>query len=313
MSQVGVSRPVSHQLKLGVALPEIKHPLSRMSNPENMDVRGVSRSGDRPASNPPAPSGRPLANEVGSPLRKSVSATGRESRLRRDGVATAASVVIDNIPEGVEVKYGDPGTTRLPVFGSRAGITDRDNQQVASRASSRLSRASTQARLEIDELEALLKEKLKSSYYEVRKRFKDNDPRAAVMEAFVRILVTILGRQISQTQSVKLMERLGFHERAVISFTDFFAYFREAPESSYPRWMDPVQRHNQDRILMTSGQVHAILREKARQRFLDLADMFPQMNPGGSGRIMKSEFHQMLQRSRFYMDDAEFERLWARY
>lgn len=117
MSQVGVSRPVSHQLKLGVALPEIKHPLSRMSNPENMDVRGVSRSGDRPASHPPAPSGRPLASEVGSPLRKSVSATGRESRLRKDGAATAASVVIDNIPEGVEVKYGDPGTTRLPVFG----------------------------------------------------------------------------------------------------------------------------------------------------------------------------------------------------
>ena len=45
-----------------------------------------------------------------------------------------------------------------------------------SRIPSRLSTASAQQRLEIDELEALLKEKLKSGYYEVKKRFKDNDP-----------------------------------------------------------------------------------------------------------------------------------------
>ena len=48
-------------------------------------------------------------------------------------------------------------------------------------------------------------------------------------------------------------------------------------------------------------------------RFLDLADMIPQMNPGGSGRIMRSEFHQMLQRMNFYMDDAEFDKLWRRW
>nr|KAG5714709.1 hypothetical protein BaRGS_000197 [Batillaria attramentaria] len=287
-----------------------------MSNPDNLDVRGVSRAGDRPASNLGIPNGRPLASENANPLRKSLSAASRrDSRQKnRDGPATGGTIPIDVIPEGVEVKYGDPGATRLPVFGSRAGMLDRERDLPASRASTRMSRASTQARIEIDELEALLRDKVKNNYYEVRKRFKDNDPEGrgnVSRDAFLRIMVTVLGRQISQPQSVKLMERLGFKDRTVIPFTDFFAHFREAEDNSYPAWMDPVNR--QDRVLMGASQVHANLREKARQRFLDLADMIPQMNPGGSGRIMRPEFRQMLQRMNFYMDDREFDQLWKKY
>jgi hypothetical protein len=55
----------------------------------------------------------------------------------------------------------------------------------------------------------------------------------SLREAFLRILVTVAGRQITQAQSQKLLERMGFKERTVIPFTDFFAYFREA-QVSYP-------------------------------------------------------------------------------
>ena len=119
MSQVGVSRPAS-QLKMGVSLPDIQHPMSRMSNPDNLDIRGVSRAGDRPPSDPAPGTGRPLANEavpLSGPRRKSQSAAGRDSRLRKDGPAAGGTINIESIPEGVEVKYGDPGATRLPVFG----------------------------------------------------------------------------------------------------------------------------------------------------------------------------------------------------
>ncbi|KAK7507330.1 hypothetical protein BaRGS_00001265 [Batillaria attramentaria] len=123
MSQVGVSRPASH-LKMGVNLPDIQHPMSRMSNPDNLDVRGVSRAGDRPASNLGIPNGRPLASENANPLRKSLSAASRrDSRQKnRDGPATGGTIPIDVIPEGVEVKYGDPGATRLPVFGESPSL-----------------------------------------------------------------------------------------------------------------------------------------------------------------------------------------------
>ena len=119
MSQVGY-RPASQMStgRMGVNLPQIQHPLSRMSNPENMDIRGVSRSGDRPLSQPNT--GRPLAAEANYPMRKSMSALSgrdsrRSSRMGRENVPPP--MPIDSIPEGVEVTYGDPDKTRMPVFG----------------------------------------------------------------------------------------------------------------------------------------------------------------------------------------------------
>ena len=48
-------------------------------------------------------------------------------------------------------------------------------------------------------------------------------------------------------------------------------------------------------------------------RFLDVADLFPQMNPGGTGRIMKPELRQTLNKLMFYMDEDEFEKLWQKW
>lgn len=300
--------------KMGVSLPQIEHPLSRMGNPTNMDIRGVSRSGDRPLSHP---SGRPLANENVYSGRKSVSAHGRDSRLGSRQMMQAP-LPIDSIPEGVEVMYGDPAKTRLPVFGSRADVGSRmDNGAPPSRMSSRLSQVSTQARLEIDEIETMLKQRIKGSYYEIKKKFKDNDPEQkgnVSREAFYRILMTILNRNVSQNVFNRLMDRLGFKDKQIINYSEFFAYFHEAQaQNDYPRWMDPVQRMWPDKAIMTSSQVHAQLKEKVRQKFLDIADLIPQMNPGGTGRILKPEFKQMLNKLMFYMEDTEFEKLWKKY
>ena len=47
-------------------------------------------------------------------------------------------------------------------------------------------------------------------------------------------------------------------------------------------------------------------------RFLDVADMIPQLNPGGTGRILKPEFRNALNKMLFHMDDDEFEKLWLK-
>ena len=48
-------------------------------------------------------------------------------------------------------------------------------------------------------------------------------------------------------------------------------------------------------------------------RFLDVADLIPQMNPGGSGRILKPELRNVLNKMGFYMEDDDFEKLWLKY
>lgn len=324
MSQVGV-RPASQMStgRMGVTLPQIQHPMSRMSNPGEMELRGVSRSGDRPMSNPLG--GRPLANESHYPVRKSLSAlSGRESRqASRLGRENAPPPMpIESIPEGVEVTFGDPGKTRMPIFGrisdsNKADVTNRPDVP-ASRASSRLSTASAQARLEIDELEMLLRQRMKGNFYEIRKQFQNNDPEGkgnVSREALYRILMTVLSRQLSQNQFTKLLERLGFNNKVVINYTEFFSLFRKMndEDSSFPKWMDPIQRTHLEKATMTCDQVHLQLKEKARQRVMDVGELIPQMNPGGSGRIMKPELRQLLNRLMFYMDDVEFEKLWNKY
>ncbi|XP_050394782.1 EF-hand calcium-binding domain-containing protein 6 [Patella vulgata] len=259
--------------------------------------------------------GRPLACEPQPKARKSFSAAGmRESRLsfRKDNFATAPP--IDSIPEGVEISHGDPNKPRMPIFGSRAGLGDREEVVPPSRSGTRMSASSTQARLEIDELETLLKDKVRNNYREVKKRFKDNDPEGkgnVSREAFSRILHTLLNRPLGQSQNTRLLERLGLKDKAIISFTEFFSVFRDDEDRNYPKWMDPINRN--DRVNMTASQVHTQLKERARQRFTELGDMIPQINSGGSGRILKPEFRQQLNKMTFNLNDEEFDKLWNKY
>lgn len=72
-------------------------------------------------------------------------------------------------------RYGLAPLPSLPYLsGNRSQIGSRED--IMSRVSSRLSQASTESRLEIDELESIIKEKCRTHFTEVQKKFKDNDP-----------------------------------------------------------------------------------------------------------------------------------------
>ncbi len=61
--------------------------------------------------------------------------------------------------------------------------------------------------------------------------------------------------------------RLRLHDKQVIKLEEFYACFREqVVEDVMPAWMDPVNRGPAERASMTATQVHAQLKEKARQR-----------------------------------------------
>ena len=114
MSAQVASRPVSGMVG---KLPEIQHPLSRLANPTDMELRGVSRAGGDMRSMSQV--GRPLAREEDSSF---VPRSRLGSRLGSRGSMTRRSmpdpyISVDAIPEGVEVTAGDPSKTRLPIFG----------------------------------------------------------------------------------------------------------------------------------------------------------------------------------------------------
>jgi Ca2+-binding EF-hand superfamily protein len=320
MSQAVISRPASvlSVAKSGPNLPEIQHPLSRLGNPDKLNVRGLSsQQGSRSAGHQSFYQAEPQVSISAPRLSQSagggIGLGGETSRRSLPRIPRPFS----NIPEGVEVVEAEDQTkTRLPVFGARADIASRADNRAVSVAS-RMSRPETRVRLEVDEIEMIMKEKVKKSYFELRKLFVSNDPEGRGIvsrEALNRILITFAGRFISTKHFNALLARFRLADHKVIKLEEFYACLREmATRGEMPAWMDPVNRGPADKVTMSAAQVHAQLKEKAKQRFLDVAEMIPQMNPGGTGRILKPEFRNVLNKMLFFMDDDEFEKLWNRY
>lgn len=103
-------------------LAPIEHPISRIGNPQNLDVKGFSRDGNR-ITESRASSGRPLANEGNYEKRRAESRrSSRQGRLIEDHQPR-----IEAIPEGVEVVKADPGKTTLPLFGKYTLFKNKDN------------------------------------------------------------------------------------------------------------------------------------------------------------------------------------------
>ncbi|KAJ8023054.1 EF-hand calcium-binding domain-containing protein 6 [Holothuria leucospilota] len=316
MSQVLLSRPAS-QLGSGSKqpgvpnLPEIPHPLSRLGNPDKLNVRGLSSSHGRPFSNPTKPGEIPFSNIT---PRVSKSSSGRHASATERKSLPRIPQPFQSIPEGVEVVHTEDNKAKLPVFGARADLASRAESRI-SMVSRSQSRPSTQSRLEVDELEMMMRERIRKNYFELRKLFLANDPEGrgnVSRDALARIVISFLGKFVSLKQFNMLMSRLHLGERQVISLEEFYAAFRKQEKDGMPEWMDPVNREN-DKVTMTASQVHLQLKDKAKQRFVDLAGLIPQINPGGSGRILKPEFRNTLNKLLFFMDDNEFEKLWARY
>lgn len=76
----------------------------------------------------------------------------------------------------------------------------------------------------------------------------------------------VTSKPVSQQLFQKLLVRTGLQDKAIVHFSDFFSKFRIVPSSAYPQWMTSISKNFNDRPILNASQVHALLKEKARQR-----------------------------------------------
>ncbi|MBN3301785.1 EFCB6 protein, partial [Amia calva] len=301
-------------------LPALQHPLSRLGDPESISLRGFSTDrGSTPKGNAEE-RGRPLAQEdrLDTLFRNQTARSSRAPGDRAPWPETGSPLPTRPIPGGVEATAGaDPEKPRLPVFGQRADFGSRAESrgsQSSSRAST-VSRPGTQLRIEVDELEHVLREKIRGGgYFTMRQLFKNNDPEGKGQvnrDVLLMILTKFLGRFISSKQYQKLLLRLQLSEKSIIRFEELYAAVREPISSGAPVWFSPVHPPS-NRPSMTASQVHTQLRGKAKQRFLDALEHLPKKTPEGASRIVAPEFRSLLEGIGFHMEEEEFEKLWKR-
>ncbi|XP_077333434.1 EF-hand calcium-binding domain-containing protein 6-like [Lithobates pipiens] len=275
-------------------LPVIEHPLSRLGDPETLSLRGVSRPGDEQHEE-------------------------EEELYPRRNLQTASSSYSDrsltplkhHVPQGVQVTLSsEPNKTRLPIFGQRAGIASRAESRVstASSRSSLVSRPGTQLRLEVDELEYVLREKMRSGgYFSLRQLFKNNDPEGkgqVSRDVLLMMLTKFLGRIISSRQYQQLLLRLKLNEKTIIKFEELYSAIRDPVPSGRPTWLDPINRKSDEKTSMTASQVHTQL--KMKNKLAELSELIADRN-------LPPEFRDVLTQLGFHLDDAEFNKLFKRY
>ncbi|XP_069600420.1 EF-hand calcium-binding domain-containing protein 6-like [Ranitomeya imitator] len=280
-------------------LPIIEHPLSRLGDPETLSLRGFSRVDIVQQREEVPQTRRSIHTALSSYRNRSLPLTPLKP----------------HIPEGVQVTIAND-KTRLPIFGQRADIGSRSESRVstATSTSTFVSRPGTQLRLEVDELEHMLQEKLRSGgHFSLKQLFKNNDPEGKGQvnrDVLLIMLAKFLGRPISSRPFQQLLLRLKLDEKTIIKFEELYAAARHPVPSGRPTWLDPVNRKAEE-VFMTASQVHAQL--KTKQKFAELTEVILEKKPDGSTRILPLEFRDILGQLGFCLEDDEFNKLCKRY
>ncbi|XP_067930729.1 EF-hand calcium-binding domain-containing protein 6-like, partial [Watersipora subatra] len=303
-----MSRPASQVARALPPLPHIKHPLADVGG--YTQIQGISTNGSRPPSN--------LFNRRYSPRNiRAEEANSCAHKKITDRQYTFRGAGQDCVDAEVLSPYvGDRGYRDI-----RSASTRRSIPLDPQMKDGPPSRCSTRAdiRIEVDELEAIIRQKCRSNQIEVQKRFRDNDPKGngtVTKEALLRIVVTLTSRPVSYLLFQRILIRFGLENQQQFNYADFIERSNTMPgnPASYPKWITSMNKAWGDKSHMTAPQVHAILKERAKQRTLDLFNLVPQSNPDGARRILKPEFRSALtQQLQVNMTDDEFEKLWQRY
>ena len=212
----------------------------------------------------------------------------------------------------------------IPVIGQRSEVIPRAETAQSESAFSGTSSVpdyQSKLKIEVDELLANVRKKVNDNFYAVRNAFVTADidgVGSVTREQCHRVLMTLMGRTISMKHFNHLLVRVGLADKAIVSYSQFYTAFREKESTEAPQIFDSQFKHfAQDKNFLTATQVSALLKEKARQRVLDLGDIIPGFatsdDPNDKGRIMKPELSSALKANGFQMTDAEFDKLWARF
>jgi len=299
-----------------VHLPKIVHSAARVGDPLSLNItaRAVSRAsslGDIADKLREDLNGRPLPfefNEDKSQNKKkstkSMLSTHRYSNYVRNDVDYV-------IPDGIKTVYSpDLAKPSIPVFGNKPDTVNQIR-----------SAPPTPLKIEIDEIVLSLKDRVRAAYHEIKIKFKnaDVDGKGNVSkDALAHIVAAILGpaKPLSHNQFQKIMDRLGFKNKALIKFEEFVACFQESKQEN-SEWVDPVRNTQNANALLPvqrkATQVFVILKEKAKQKSKDITSLLPQLIGGNPSRIFKPELHNTINLMNIKMDADEFDKLWKKF
>ncbi|CAF1342560.1 unnamed protein product [Rotaria magnacalcarata] len=292
-----------------MTLPRIEHP-SKLINEQDkhtLDIRGKSRDGFG--------DGKLIRSETSTPELTYHRGRRRSSSLRNSSKSSIYSEPLSQIPENVNVIYGeDRDKVRLPIFGhrtdSRLSSNDSENDKESSIGTSRFT---------IDELETILKEKVRTQIHDIKTKFRhvsDFDSNGKISrQALQHLVATIFGTQIqiAPNQIEKLLEKLHLKHFNKISFDEFLNSLLHGEQQLSSDLSRQSSKSQEFLTKRTAAQMFIILKDKVRTKHKDLVNLCPSLDGGPLTRIFKTQFHNTLIDMGYRMNDKEFDKLWDKF
>uniref|UniRef100_A0A8C5R155 EF-hand domain-containing protein n=1 Tax=Leptobrachium leishanense TaxID=445787 RepID=A0A8C5R155_9ANUR len=258
-------------------LPDIRHPLSQLGNPEALSVRGISAAGQRGQA----------SGLVENPPKKTTSLQDALKTYRTEQLDSWGK--LDHWVNLDKKHWGKEEGKDVPAASSK--------RQASLRA-------------QCDQIQHQLFEKINSGgFYQLKNLFWANDPEARgriPRDSLPVILATFLGHFVSTGQCDHLLQRLHLGDKPIITFEAFYEGFKREENNDPPDWLDPMKR-KQRPILREAHELHLSLKNMAANRYLHLMKLFPEEGMSCSG------FRNALSKLGLVTSDKEFEKLWNRY
>ncbi|CAF4145913.1 unnamed protein product [Rotaria sordida] len=277
-----------------ISLPRIEHPSKLLNEVDknSLDIRGRSRDGHG--------DGKLIRSETSTP----------ESQYYR---RRSSSFKRFHTDDDNSIYQQDRDKVRLPIFGHRADSRTSSSSSYGLESGKASPRTS---RIIIDELERMLREKVRSQIHDVRTKFRhvtDLDSNGKISrQALQHIIASIFGsqRQIGPNQIDKLLERLHLKHLNKISFDEFINSLFTG-EEELPAWLSRQSSTPEEFITKrTAAQMFIILKDKVRTKHKDLVRLCPSLDGGPPSRIFKAQFHNTLIDMGYRIKDKEFDKLW---
>ena len=214
-------RQLSSRSDRSINLPRIEHPSKRMNDDQkySLDIRGRSRDGQG--------HGQIIRQELTPRKIKRSSSLKYNSKSHR-----YRSEQLQQIPENFQMNFAveDRDEIRLPIFGEKRSSSSKSSSSINDQTKEN----NRKMKLEIDQLEFILRDKVRSQMHDVRTKFRhaaDQQSNGKInRQALKHIIATIFGtqKQISHQQIDLLLQRFNFSNsnqiRFIYSSFSFFVY-----------------------------------------------------------------------------------------
>ncbi|KAK3602964.1 hypothetical protein CHS0354_016772 [Potamilus streckersoni] len=287
-------------------LPVIQHPMSRMGDAQDLNIRGSSSIAIR---------------------REHTVVTIRSGRAEVGNDHGAHNHMRKSVPE--RILQWPPGTPSDELC-----IVGKNEYTLGPEKSKQKKQDAVTIPKNTHEVREMIKDKLTTGYYGLRHLFRSNDPTGlgnVSREALLRILYTLCG-YIPTDQYNKLLKMLNLDGRPTISFDAFVSCFKDN-ETVKREWVSSVaqiamdemnkRKHPEEMLRSFDIMTHdpytsgpfsdAIFRAKCRSRKFDAKKIFPESCFDPNGMILPPQLREAYAQLGIFMHDIDFERLWQRY